>query len=201
MTSHKGRSAGNERGTAWVDQRRSPRASAWHSWSVLGIAASFALAGIAVAFGVARSQRPEQDQYGRLSAPHSASSEGTAHSLEPAATVAVEASSEPEKARAQAASPSSASSSAWPAHQAPKRAPGRTAAGASTQPFPNLSFSAFTLPNDFTHEPSGPASDSPSSSLSLPAHDSTPSLNPGLPNNGTTSGSSPNPALMNNGSP
>jgi hypothetical protein len=200
MTSHKGRSAGNEGGTGWLNQRRSPRASAWHSRSVLSIAASFSLAGIAVAFGVARSQRPEQDQYWRLSAPHSASSEGTAHSLEPAATLAAQASSEPAKAQAQAASPSSAASSAWPARQAPKREPGRTAAGASTQPFPNLSFSAFTLPNDFTHETSGPASDS-LSSPSLPAHDSAPSLNPGLPNNGTTSGSSPNPALTNNGSP
>jgi hypothetical protein len=57
------------------------------------------------------------------------------------------------------------------------------------------------LPTDFSHETGGPASDSRSSSPLLPAHDSAPSLSPGLPNNGTTSGSSPNPALNSNGLP
>jgi hypothetical protein len=201
MSPHTEGTAANEHGAAWSHEQRSPRASAWRSRSALSVAASLALAGIAVAFGVAHSQRLERDQHPRPAASHSASSAASAHSLEAAATVAAEESSPPTRAAAQPASPRSVARSARPAPKAPKRERTRPAAGAAAQPFPNLSFSAFALPNDFAHETDGLAGDSRSPSPSLPAHDSAPSLNPGLPNNGTTSGSSPNPALNNNGLP
>jgi hypothetical protein len=176
----------------------------------VSVAASLALLGIVIGFGVGHSVRPEPDQHPRAAAPPSAASAtsaasaacgGSAQSLEPVGTVAAEASSQPAKPRAQTTRPSSAARSTRPTRNAPKEQRSSTAAGAAPQPFPNLSFSAFTLPSDFAHGSDGFAGDSRSPSPSLPAHDPAPSLSPGLPNNGSPSGSSPNPALMNNGSP
>jgi hypothetical protein len=170
----------------------------------VSVAASLALLGIVIGFGVGHSVRPEPEQHPRAAAPPSAASAacgGSAQSVEPAATVAAENSAQPPKPRAQATSPSSVARSARPIRNTPKQQRSSAAAGAAPQPFPNLSFSAFTLPSDFARGSDGFAGDSRSPSPSLPAHDSAPSLSPGLPNNGSPSGSSPNPALMNNGSP